>query len=212
MARQPGWAILSPILVDRVLVGLCTAVWLVLIGMSAAAVVALMDLDRGFHEGQGNGHTSSLLYGIIVISVLIILAAIPLLLRARRMTAERSSAGVAARSVIGQPAGFGYPSARVFDQPAQIAHIERPATLRPALPDAEVNRVWLRGIVFLLGPLGLALVGVATATYLMATGHQGAAWVMYLISGLITVALPVIVWRHGRWLKNMLSRRPQRTF
>jgi hypothetical protein len=208
MARQPGWAILSPVIVDRVLIGLCAAVWLVLVGMSAAAIVALVDLDRGFHDGRGNGHTSSVLYAIIIISALIIVAAIPLLLRARRVTAAQPSTGLATRGGSGQPVGSAYPLARAFDQQTRT---ERLAAPRPALPDAEVNRIWLRGSVFLLSPLGLALVAVATATYLMATGHQGAAWIMYMISGLVTAAMPLILWRHDHRLRNMLAR-PQPTY
>ena len=40
--------------------------------MSVAALVALMDLGRGFHKAAGNPHTSSVLYAIIIISALII--------------------------------------------------------------------------------------------------------------------------------------------
>jgi hypothetical protein len=203
--RQSGWAIPSPVIVDRVLVGLCAAVWLVVIGMSVAAVVALVDLGRGFHGGKGNTHTSWVLYAIIIISALIILAAIPLLLRARRMAQAEPvarSTGLAARSESGQPARFEYPLARAFDQQART---ERLAAQRPALPDAEVDRIWLRGSVFLLGPMGLALVAVATATYLMAIGHQGTAWTMYVIAGIVTMAMPPILWCHDRRLRNMLA-------
>ena len=61
-----------------------------------------MDLGRGFHSTKGNPHTSSVLYAIIIISALIILAAVPMLLRARRITRDApaaSSAGSPARTV-----------------------------------------------------------------------------------------------------------------
>ncbi len=70
----------TPSTTDRILVGSCAAIWLALVGMSVAALVALMDLGRGFHAAKGNPHTSSVLYAIIIISALIILAAIPMLL------------------------------------------------------------------------------------------------------------------------------------
>jgi hypothetical protein len=202
--RQPGWAIVSPTTGDRILIGLCAAVWLALVGMSVAAVVALADLGRGFHGGTGNPHTSSVLYVIIIISALVILAAIPMLLRARRMTRAEPGArttGLVARGT-GQPDGSGYPPADGVSQQARTEHL---TALRPALPDAEVERIWLRGSIFLVGPMGLALVAVAVATYLMAIGHQGAAWTVYVIAGIVTVVMPLILWRHDRRLRRMLA-------
>ena len=92
----------TPVTTDRILIGSCAVVWLALVGMSVAALVALMDLGRGFHAAKGNPHTSSVLYAIIIISALIILAAIPMLLRARRITRDAPvarSAGSPARTV-----------------------------------------------------------------------------------------------------------------
>ncbi|HCB83464.1 MAG TPA: hypothetical protein DEQ00_19445, partial [Mycobacterium tuberculosis] len=48
---------------------------------SVAAAVALMDLGRGFHEMAGNPHTTWVLYAVIVVSALVIVGAIPVLLR-----------------------------------------------------------------------------------------------------------------------------------
>lgn len=203
--RQPGWATVSPVIADRILVGLCAAVWLLLIGMSVAAVVALADLGSGFHGGTGNTHTSSVLYAIIIVSALIILAAIPMLLRARRMTGAEAGArpaGSAARGGSGQPVRSGYLAP---DGVSQQARTERLAALRPAMVDAEIDRIWLRGSVFLLGPMGLALIAVAAATYSMATGHQGAAWTMYVIAGIITAVMPAILWRHDRRLQRLVA-------
>ncbi|MBV8788703.1 MAG: DUF2561 family protein, partial [Mycobacterium sp.] len=41
---------ISPEVIDRILIGSCAAVWLVLLGVSVAAAVALADLGRGFHK------------------------------------------------------------------------------------------------------------------------------------------------------------------
>lgn len=203
-----GWATMTPTTGDRILIAACAAIWLVLVGMSVAALVALIDLGSGFHEGKGNQHNSAVLYVIIVISTLIILAAIPLLLRARRAT--RAEAG--ARSVImpargpgGQPIRPGYPPSRTIA--GQQDRTERLTALRPAggLPDAALNRIWLRGSLGVVTTMGLALVGVATATYLMAIGHQGAAWTVYVLAGIVTVAMPVIPWLHVRQLRRSLA-------
>lgn len=197
--RKPGWAVVSPTTGDRILIGACAAAWLALVGISVAAVVALADLGRGFHGGTGASHTPWVLYVVIIISALIILAAIPMLLRARRMTAAlpvARSTGPGVRDGSGQPpAAEGAPHART----------ERLTALRPALAEAEVERIWLRGSLFLLGPLGLALIGVAAATYLMAIGHQGAAWTMYVLAGIVTAVLPLILWRYDRRLRRMLT-------
>lgn len=203
--RKPGWALVSPATGDRILVAACAAVWLVLVGMSVAAVVALADLGRGFHQTSGNPHTSSVLYVIIVVSALVILAAIPMLLRARRTTRAEPvsrSTGLVSRDRGARPARPGYPPPSAV---AQQARTERLTTLRPALPDAEVDRIWLRGSVLLLGAMGLALVAVALATYLMAIGHQGAAWAAYVIAGIVTVLMPLFLWRYVRRLRRMLT-------
>ena len=195
----------TPITADRILIGLCAAVWLALVGMSVAALVALMDLGRGFHEAKGNPHTSSVLYAIIVISALIILAAIPMLLRARRTIREGPgvrSAGVSARSAGGQPIRSGHAPARTI---TPQDHTEGSSTLRPALPDAEVDRIWLRGTAALMGTMGLALLAVAAATYSMAIGHDGFAWTGYVIAGIVTLIMPVIPWQHVRQLRRTLA-------
>jgi Protein of unknown function (DUF2561) len=200
-----GRGAVTPATADRILVGFCAAVWLALVGMSVAAIVALMDLGRGFHESKGNPHTSSVLYAIIIVSALIILAAIPMLLRARRATRDEPvarSGGVPARSSRQQPIRSGYPPARTVSGQGRT---ERLTTLRPALPDAAVDRIWLRGTVALMGTMGLALVAVAAATYLMAIGHEAFAWTGYGIAGFITLIMPLIPWQHVRRLHRMLA-------
>src|ERR1700744_456181 len=142
----------APTTADRVLIGVCAAVWLTLVGMSVAALVALMDLGRGFHETNGNPHPSSVLYAIIIISALIILAAIPMLLRARRATRDGPGArsrGAAARGVSGQPIKAGQAAARTVSG----RDADRLTTQRTALPDATVDRVWLRGTLALMSTM-----------------------------------------------------------
>ena len=194
----------APTTADRVLIGVCAAVWLTLVGMSVAALVALMDLGRGFHETNGNPHPSSVLYAIIIISALIILAAIPMLLRARRATRDGPGArsrGAAARGVSGQPIKAGQAAARTVSG----RDADRLTTQRTALPDATVDRVWLRGTLALMSTMGAALLAVSAATYAMAIGHDGFSWTGYVIAGLVTLAMPVIPWQHVRQLRRMLA-------
>jgi hypothetical protein len=195
----------APATADRILVGLCAAVWLALVGMSVAAIVALMDLGRGFHESKGNPHASSVLYAIIIVSALIILAAIPMLLRARRSTRDGPVArlgGVSTRSAREHPNRAGFPPARAVSGEGRT---ERLTTIRPTLPDAEVDRIWLRGTVALMGTMGLALVAVAAATYLMAIGHEAISWTVYAVAGLVTLVMPLVLLQHVRRLRRMLA-------
>ena len=199
------WSRVAPVTGDRLLVGACAAVWLALVGMSVAAIVALMDLGRGFHDAKGNPHASSLLYAIIVISALVILAAIPMLLRARRVTRDgpvARSAGAAARTVSGQLIRSGNSPAGTITRPGRS---ERWTTLGSALPDAAVDRIWLRGTAALMGTMGAALLAVALATYLMAIGHDGFSWTSYGIAGFITLVMPLVPWRQVRQLRSTLA-------
>jgi Protein of unknown function (DUF2561) len=192
---------LAPATADRILVGSCAAVWLALVGMSVAAIVALMDLGRGFHNSRGNPHTSSVLYAIIVISALVILAAIPMLLRARHTIRDgpvtRSARTGSARPIRSAPTSE--------SAIGQLGRTERLTTLRPALSDAEVDRFWLRGTAALMSTMGVALLAAALATYLMAIGHDALSWTSYGIAGLVTLAMPLVPWRQVRQLRRRLA-------
>ena len=184
---------------DRILLGVCAAIWLALVGMSVAALVALMDLGRGFHSAKGNPHASAVLYAIIIISALIILAAIPMLLRARRMTRDTPvarPAGSPARTVS---------SRTIRPGGAEFGATERVTAKRPALPDADVDRFWLRGTAALLSTMGGALLAVAAATYAMAIGHDAFSWTGYGIAGAVTLAMPLVPWLQVRHLRHMIA-------
>jgi Protein of unknown function (DUF2561) len=192
----------APATADRILVGSCAAVWLALVGMSVAAIVALMDLGRGFHNPRGNPHTSSVLYAIIVISALVILAAIPMLLRARRTVRDGPGARSTrppVRTTSAQPIRTG------FGPEAAMSRTERLTALRPALSDAAVDRFWLRGTAALMTIMGAALLAVALATYLMAIGHDAFSWVSYGIAGFVTLIMPLVPWRQVRQLRRTLA-------
>jgi hypothetical protein len=191
----------APATADRILVGSCAAVWLALVGMSVAAIVALMDLGRGFHHSRGNPHTSSVLYAIIAISALVILAAIPMLLRARHTIRD----GPVARSRRAPAPTAGGRRILPGSTVGQLGHAERPTTLRTALPDAAVDRVWLRGTAALMSTMGAALLAVALATYLMAIGHDAFSWTSYGIAGAVTLVMPLVPWQQVRQLRRTLA-------
>ena len=53
--------------------------------------------------------------------------------------------------------------------------------------------------------MGVALIGVATATYLMAVGDDVASWVGYGLAGAVTAGLPVIEWFYVRQYRQVLA-------
>ena len=204
----------SPETVDRLLVGVCGAIWLVLLAVTVIAIVALVDMSRGHTTNSGGSSTPWLLYSIIIVSAVIIVAAIPLLIRARRtaLADSRLTSGPdkAAAPVPPRPAGAPAVPTRPAEAPTEKLKVfgstvdpyERyqpdfalsSASRRadPLIPATELDRLWLRCTVMLGGAIGLALVGVSTATYLMAVGSDTAAWVALGVAAVITIAMPAI--------------------
>jgi hypothetical protein len=204
-AYRRGSDTVPPDVIDRIMVGACAAVWLVLLGVSVAAAVALADLGRGFHKTAGNSHTTWVLYAVIIVSALIIAGAIPALVRARRMSPADS-----ARSVPGQarpPVRLMSPAPRTAAERARQQRVAQAADPEGEWSGTAVDRVWLRGTVLLTGTMGAALIAAATATYLMAVGHDGPSWVGYALAGIVTAAMPVLEWLHVRQLRRIVAAR-----
>ena len=221
----------SPESIDRFMVAVCGAIWLVLLAMSVVATVALVQLGRGRDAGP-DGQPSWLLYSIIAVSALIIAGAIPLLLRARRTAlADPGSTGsdpdgVSGSGVSGSGvSGSGVSGSGVAD-PGPVLPVEAPteklrvfgtavdpyareAAPEPAavsrVPAGVVDRLWLRGTASLLGAMGLALTAVATATYLLATGSDTGTWVALGTAGAITVAMPAVLVAFARRLSDAID-------
>ena len=191
LAGLRAWARRSPRSVDWVLVGVSVLVWLVLLGFSVAATVALIDLARGFDQPTEDPHTG-VLYIVIGVSALIILGAVPVLLRARQLTPQQHRPAAA-------------PPVRAAGRPVTGGGGGRAAVSRPAPSagrEAAIERILLRGTAELASATGTALIAVAAATYLMALGKDTAAWAAYGVAGVVTVALPVVPWRYLRQLKR----------
>lgn len=202
---------------DRILLAACAAIWLAVLGSAVAATVALVDLGRGHPESSTTSGTPWLLYTVIGVSALVIIGAIPLLVRARRASLEdpRAGAGTGDRPTAGRP----HTPARTPDPQTQKLRSWPADPIRPrggnsapsavstfdaALPPA-VDRLWLRCAVVIACAIGVALLAVGIATYLMAAGHDLAAWAAYVVAGLVTLAMPVIPVIYLRQLHELVD-------
>lgn len=194
----------SPETTDRLMVGVCGAIWLVLLAVSSIATVALVQLGRGHERTSVESDSSWLLYTVIVISALVIVGAIPLLLRARRTAMAQSGASGdsgAPKSPESPDKPLDEPPAppRPVDAPTEKLRVfgaavdpyrRKPAQHRQVSRISVVlERIWLRGTTSLVGAIGLALTAVATATYLLATHTETAAWVALGVAAVITVGM-----------------------
>ena len=205
--------------VDRILLAVCAVIWLAALGSAVAATVALVDLGSGHQESSSEAGTPWLLYGVIGVSALIIVGAIPLLIRARRAALEDPRAGRG--GPVRPNTGRAQPVTRAADPRTQnlrtVAQTAAPSrqragyqsspgisTFDAALPPA-VDRVWLRCAVVIASAMGLALLAIGIATYLMAAGHDAFAWAAYGVAGLVTLAMPAIPWIYLRQLHELVD-------
>ncbi|HET6734795.1 DUF2561 family protein [Mycobacterium sp.] len=205
--------------VDRILLGACAAIWLAALGAGVAAVVALVDLGGGRPESSGDSDTPWLLYTVIGVSAMVIVGAVPLLLRARRTALADSPPP--ARPAVAQAAA--QPAVRGTEAPTHKLRVpgtaSEPVTSRPGYPVARavsapaadpsvavVDQLWLRCAVVIACAIGIAVVAVGLATYLMAVDSTAAAWVFYVLAGVITLGMPAIPWFYLRQLRDLLDK------
>jgi hypothetical protein len=76
---------------------------------------------------------------------------------------------------------------------------------QPSPLTAAVDQLWLRCAVVIAIAMGVATVAIGVATYLMAVDSNAAAWVFYVLAGLVTVAMPAIPWFYLRELRALLE-------
>ena len=154
---------------------------------------------------------------MIAISAAVIIGAVPLLLRARRAALEEPSpparATTPVRAVPGQP----QPPVRGAEAPTEklrvLPTLNEPgyATREAITPQQSsalmtaVDQLWLRCAVLIAIAMGVALVAIGVATYLMAVDHNAAAWALYAIAGVVTVGMPAIPWFYLRQLRALLE-------
>jgi len=200
---------------DRILLGACAGVWLVALGAGVAATVALVDLGTGHPQSTGESETPWLLYAVIAISAAVIIGAVPLLLRARRAAVEDAPPPTRA-AVRAAPI---HPEAPVrgAEAPTEKIRIGGSAAAGPGYPTREaitpapnplagaVDQLWLRCAVIIAIAMGVAMVAIGVATYLMAVDHSAAAWVFYVLAGIVTVGMPAIPWFYLRQLRALLA-------
>ena len=205
---------------DRILLGACAAIWLVALGAAVAATVALVDLGSGQQESSDSSGTPWLLYVVIVISAAVIIGAVPLLIRARReaMSDPEPSARPASGPTPGRRQETGRGEAmqteklrisgategRIHAGPGYAAAVTHSTSL-PAPLVAAIDQVWLRCAVLIACAIGIAMVAIGVATYLMAVEADVTAWVFFVLSGLVTLAMPAIPWFYLRELRALLD-------
>jgi hypothetical protein len=204
---------------DRILFAACAAIWLGVLGSAVAATVALVDLGRGNQQSSTTSDTPWLLYTVIGVSALVIVGAIPLLVRARRTALDDPQVGRGG-DVRATP-GRTQTAARAPELQTQKLRSYQPAadpigprsgysapssvsTFDAALPPA-VDRLWLRCAVVIACAMGVALLAVGIATYLMAAGHDLPSWAAYVVAGLVTLGMPAIPWIYLRQLHGVLD-------
>ena len=160
--------------VDRILLAACAAIWLAALGSAVAATVALVDLGSGHQESSSESGTPWLLYGVIAVSALVILGAIPLLVRARRAALDDPRARPR-RGRQAPTAGRTQATSRAPEpphaEPADLAASAATIRQRGAYPSPQasarstppyrpsVDRVWLRCAVVIASAIGLARAG-----------------------------------------------------
>jgi hypothetical protein len=206
---------------DRILVGGCAVVWLAALGAGVAATVALVDLTNGHQAAAAESGTPWFLYSVIGVSAAVIIAAIPLLLRARRAgdepltPVERRLAQQAAV----RPQGPAAP-ARAVDAPTEKLRVppapdatnsgRLPRMLQPSAPAAvaspAIDRLWLRSAASIGCAMGASTLLISAATYLMAVDSDTAAWVLYGVAGVITVGMVAIPWYFLREMRAEINR------
>jgi len=201
---------------DRILLSGCAAVWLAALGAGVAATVALVDL--GTRHGASTRESETPWLAVC---------------RDRHLCCgdHRSGAAIAegtpgraggiaaprhARSGRGRAAAAGS-GRRGAD--SEIASPGRGATgamaggpgyasrepISPPLSPvmSAVDQLWLRCAVIIAIAMGVAMVAIGVATYLMAVDDNAAAWVLYVLAGIVhrgdardPVVLPARAARH----------------
>ncbi|WNG85648.1 DUF2561 family protein [Mycobacterium sp. ITM-2016-00317] len=189
---------------DRLLLGGCAAVWLAALGAAVAATVALVDLTRGHTAGSGDSGTPWVLYTIIGVSAAVIVAAVPLLLRARRAGTAPESAPVP--PPVATPTAT--PPVRGVEPPTEKLRVQRPSEASGPLPQAPTavspvtDQMYLRCTSSIASAMGAATLLISVATYLMAVDSETAAWVLYGLAGVVTVGMCAIPWYFLRELRT----------
>jgi Protein of unknown function (DUF2561) len=192
---------------DRILLGSCAVIWLAALGAGVAATVALVDLTSGHDASTAESGTPWFLYTVIGVSAAVIIAAVPLLLRARRAASPETMTPVE-RRMAQVAADRPQNPARVVDAPTEKLRVPPPAdstnsgrlprVLQPSGPAAvdspAIDRLWLRNTASIGCAMGASTLLISVATYLMAVDNDTTAWVLYGVAGVVTAGMVAIPW------------------
>jgi hypothetical protein len=196
---------------DRILLGVAAGSWLAALGAGVAAVVALSHMG-GSSSGGGQGETPWLLYTVIGVSAVVIIAAVPLLIRARRSAGDPTGAPAPAATprIVKPGAAFGDPVATTNVRATGGPVIRRqsvppPPSSRVGFPTAAVERIYLRCPAVITAVMGGATTLVGVGTYLAATEHPTPSWVVYGFAGLLVLAMPAAPVFFLRQLRQVLA-------
>lgn len=203
---------------DRILLGSSVAVWLAALGAGVAATVALVDLAGGPTESTGDSGTPWILYTIIGVSAAVIVAAVPLLLRARRTPdeeltpVERRLAQQAASRTATPPRTGDAPTEKLRVPPrpldtnsGRLPRILQSPTTGAAAASPAIDRLWLRNTASLVCAMGAATLLISVATYLMAIDNATISWVLLGVAGVVTVGMAAIPWYFLREMRAELG-------
>ena len=211
---RPGLDLAALDRTDRILLGSCAVVWLAALGAGVAATVALVDLTHG-QADTGDTGTPWFLYTVIGVSAAVIIAAVPLLLRARRSSGDSSGEETSPeppeatdeRPAAQKPVGgadapteklrAATPTAEASGPPPRLQRTTEPSSVSPA-----VDQVFLRFGVAMMTAMGVATLLTGIATYLMAVETETIAWVLYGLAGVVTVGMGAVMWYFLRELAN----------
>ncbi|MDA2890391.1 DUF2561 family protein [Mycolicibacterium sp. BiH015] len=204
---------------DRLLLGGTIAVWLAALGAGVAATVALVDLGSGHTEAAGDSGTPWILYTIIGVSAAVIVAAVPLLLRARRapdeeltpverrlaqQAAERAQTPLRAGDALTEK--LRVPPPPLDTNSGRLPRIlQSPAIAASVASSPAIDRLWLRNTAALVCAMGAATLLISVATYLMAIDNATVSWALYGVAGVVTVGMVAIPWYFLRELRAELG-------
>lgn len=204
---------------DRLLLGGTVAVWLAALGAGVAATVALIDLGSGHTESAGDSGTPWILYTIIGVSAAVIVAAVPLLLRARRASdeeltpVEKRLAQQAADRAQTPPRAGDAPTEQLRVPPPPVDTnsgrlpriLQSPVMASSAANSPAIDRLWLRNTAAVVCAMGAATLLISVATYLMAVDNATVSWVLYGAAGVVTLGMAAIPWYFLRELRAELG-------
>ena len=70
---------------------------------------------------------------------------------------------------------------------------------------SAVDQLWLRCAVVIACAIGIAMLAIGVAAYLMASDNDTAAWIVYVLAGLVTLAMAAIPWFYLRQLRDLVD-------